>query len=682
MDAPPNRLIHETSPYLLQHAHNPVRWQPWDEEALAAARNEDKPILLSIGYSACHWCHVMAHESFEDAATAELMNERFVNIKVDREERPDLDKIYQTAHQLMNRRGGGWPLTVFLAPDDLAPFFAGTYFPRESRQGLADFKTVLDKVADYYAEHRGEIRAHAGALADTLARLRARPPAAGEEPDREIIDRAQRALLEHYDARHGGFGGAPKFPRTGALELLLKVDDPVAHDRALHTLASMADGGLFDQLGGGFCRYAVDAAWRIPHFEKMLYDNGALLRLYAIAARSTGSPRLREVATLTAEWLISVMQSDEGGYYASLDADSEGQEGKYYVWTMDELRVALTGEEYALAELRFGLDGEPNFEGRWHLNIAADVAELADRRNESPESVVAQLETIRQKLLQTRVERVPPARDEKTLTAWNGLAIRGMAAAGALLGEPRWLDSATRALDFVRERMWRDGHLCAVYKDGRARFNAYLDDYAFMAAACLEVLQARWRTADLEFARALCEAMLAHFEDREGGGFWFTSDDHEALLDRPKSFADESMAAGNGVAAQALVKLGHLLGDIRYLDAAARTFRAGAAALADYPDAMCSLLLALRDELDFPAQIILRGEPAVLTDWRARIEADFRHSQRGRRRVYAIPHNVGDLPGLLGVCKSRADGVAYFCKGTECSRPMESIDELLAEMTG
>ncbi|HET7569887.1 MAG TPA: thioredoxin domain-containing protein [Gammaproteobacteria bacterium] len=671
-----NRLGGETSPYLLQHARNPVAWQPWDEQALASARAEDKPILLSIGYSACHWCHVMAHESFEDAATAAVMNARFVNIKVDREERPDLDKVYQTAHQLLNRRGGGWPLTVFLAPDDLAPFFAGTYFPREPRHGLADFKTVLNQIADYYHAHRDEIRAHAAALTDTFARLKERHPAAGVEPDREIIDAALSALAQSHDARHGGFGPAPKFPRPSAIELLLGAGDVAMRDKALHTLAHMADGGLFDQVGGGFCRYSVDAAWTIPHFEKMLYDNGALLRLYALAAQQTGSARFREVAARTADWAIDVMQSEAGGYYSSLDADSEGHEGKYYVWDDDELRDLLDDDEYALAAARFGLDGAPKFEGHWHLNVAADTAMLAEQRQMSEEAIATQLETIRGKLLHTRAARTPPARDDKILTAWNGLMIRGLAAAGHLLDEPRWLDSAARALDFIRAELWRDGRLFATYQGGRGRFDGYLDDYAFVAAACLEMLQARWRNADLEFARALCEAMLAHFEDRDGGGFFFTADTHETPLDRPKSFVDESMAAGNGVAAQVLVRLGHLLGEVRYLDAAARALRTGAAALADYPDAMCSLLIALRDELDLPAQIILRGEPAVLAQWRRRIESTFDL----HRRVYAIPHDAGELPGLLGACEPLADGVAYFCKGTECSPPLTSVEAVLERL--
>ncbi|HET7675222.1 MAG TPA: thioredoxin domain-containing protein, partial [Gammaproteobacteria bacterium] len=432
MEAQPNQLIHETSPYLLQHAGNPVEWQPWGEAALARARAEDKPILVSIGYSACHWCHVMAHESFEDAETADLMNALFVNVKVDREERPDLDRVYQTAHQLLSRRAGGWPLTVFLAPDDLTPFFAGTYFPREPRHGLPDFKTVLTRIDEYYRTHRADIRGQAAALAEALASMH--PPAAAGEPDEEVLEKALQALAEQYDRRHGGFGGAPKFPRPSALQFLLETDDDAAREHAIFTLARMADGGLFDQIGGGFCRYSVDAAWQIPHFEKMLYDNGALLGLYAQAYRLTGNERFAEVARLTADWVIEAMQSEEGGYFSSYDADSEGEEGKYYLWDAGQLRTLLTPDEYALAEARFGLDGTPNFEGRWHLNVHKSLAELAKDFEEPPQTVAEKLESIRTKLLKARAQRVPPARDDKILTAWNGLMIRGMAQAGALLG--------------------------------------------------------------------------------------------------------------------------------------------------------------------------------------------------------------------------------------------------------
>lgn len=680
MEATTNRLIDETSPYLRQHAHNPVEWRPWGEPALSRARAEDKPILLSIGYSACHWCHVMAHESFEDADTAALMNERFVNIKVDREERPDLDKVYQIAHQLLTRRGGGWPLTVFLAPDDLAPFFAGTYFPREPRFGLPGFRQLLAQVADYFTRNRDALRDNGYQIVAALARLRPGRAGAGAEPDQATIDAAAARLRESFDSRHGGFGDAPKFPRPSALELLLtsapSTVESSSRGMALFSLRKMADSGLFDQVGGGFYRYAVDAEWQIPHFEKMLYDNGALLDLYARAYRLTGERRFEAVARQTADWAIAAMQSPEGGFYASFDADSEGGEGGYYVWGSDELREILSAEDYVLAEARFGLDRPPNFEGRRHLNVCVDVATLARDRGVSGEDVATRLASLRATLLQARARRPAPGRDDKILTAWNGLMISGMAAAARCLNEPRFLDSAVRALDFVRSRLWRDGRLFASHQGGRARFNGYLDDYAFIAAACLEMLQTRWRGADLQFARELAEAMLEHFEDRDGGGFWFTSDDHEALLDRPRTFADESMSAGNGVAAQVLVRLGHLLGEIRYLDAAARTLRAGTAAFADYPDAVCSLLVALRDELDLPPQIILRGEPAVLAAWRRTIEAE----AGPLWRLYAIPHDAGDLPGLLAACEPRAEGVAYLCRGTECSRPLTSAEAVLEEL--
>lgn len=670
-----NRLSNETSPYLLQHADNPVHWQPWDEQALAAAREDDKPILVSIGYSACHWCHVMAHESFEDPDTAAMLNERLINIKVDREERPDLDKVYQTAFQLLNRRGGGWPLTLFLSPATLTPFFAGTYFPHQPRHGMPDFKTVVRYVTEYFHGHRSEVETHALSLREAFAQLQASSQPTSH-PDGHLLAKATRTLAGQYDPANGGFGLAPKFPRPGALELLLDSPDSELVEYALHTLRCMGNGGLFDQIGGGFYRYSVDARWTIPHFEKMLYDNGALLRLYAHAARLTGDPRFMQITTLTADWLIESMQSGAGGFYSSFDADSAGGEGEYYLWSLEQLSSLLSADEYALAVARFGLHGKPNFAGRWHLNVHADVATLAARQKATPTAIMALLAAIQGRLLTARAQRLPPARDDKILAAWNGIAIRGLVTAGRCLDDSRWIDAACRALDFVQTRLWRHGRLCATYNDNRARFNGYLDDYAFMAMGCIELLRTRWRTSDLEFACALCDAMLAHFEDSDRGGFWFTADDHETLLDRPRAFADESMAAGNGMAAQVLISLGHLLGEVRYLDAGARTLTAAAGALGAAPDVMCSSLTALRDQLRAPPQLILRGNADALHAWRRQIEA---HTNT-RLWLYAIPDDSAALPGLLAECKADSGGVAYLCADRTCSAPLYSPDAVLAKV--
>ena len=681
----PNRLAEETSPYLLQHADNPVDWYPWGEEALAAARAADRPILLSIGYSACHWCHVMAHESFADPETARLMNALFVNIKVDREERPDLDRIYQTAHQLLAHRPGGWPLTVFLTPDDLTPFFAGTYFPPAPRHGLPAFRQVLQQVADFYRAHRAELARQNAAVREALARAVAGPAPAGR-PDEALLAAARRALAEAFDARHGGFGAAPKFPHPGDIDLLLRLwcasrrrgaPDRQALHMAVFTLEQMARGGLCDQLGGGFFRYSTDARWDIPHFEKMLYDNGLLLGLYAQAHAATGRGLFARVARATAEWAMTEMQTPDGGYYASLDADSAGGEGDYYLWTPDQARALLTPEEYALLARHYGLDGPPNFEGRWHLRVRVPLDELARADGPGLPALGRTLDQARRRLLAARAERPRPARDEKVLTAWNALMIRGMALAARHLDEPRYAESATRAVDFIRARLWRNGRLLAVWKDGRARFPAYLDDHAFLLHALLELLQLRWRDADLAFARDLAELLLARFQDTAAGGFFFTADDHETLPQRPKPWADESLPAGNAVAALALARLGHLLGEPRYLTAAERTVQAAAGALAEHPLAHGSLLAALAEQLEPPRLLVLRGTDAAAVDaW-----------QRAALRPYApdqlsfAPPVEAALPPALASKAPQGPVCAYPCQGSTCAPPVTEragFDALLA----
>ena len=576
-EQPLNRLAAETSPYLLQHADNPVDWYPWGEEALERAAREGKPILLSVGYSACHWCHVMAHESFEDPDTAELMNRLFVNVKVDREERPDLDKIYQSAQHLLTRRSGGWPLTMFLDHEDRIPFFGGTYFPKTARFGLPSFQDILRRVSHFYAERRGELREQSQALIEALRSLE--PEAEGNEivTPRPLED-ARTLLARSFDAEHGGFGAAPKFPHPTNIEALMRIfaasrsgprRDDFALSMATHTLRKMCLGGIYDHLGGGFCRYSVDEQWMIPHFEKMLYDNGPLLVLSAQAWQATGEDLFRKVATETGEWVMREMQSPEGGYYSSLDADSEGEEGKFYVWEPEEVRDLLREEDYPVFAARFGLDRPPNFEGRhWHLHVFTELEELARRFDSRVPEIEKVLDRTRSTLLPIRSERVWPGRDDKVLTSWNALMIKGMAVAGAMLSEPRFVQSAVRALDFLRENLWRDGRLRATYKDGRARFSAYLDDHAFLIDAILALLQEEWRRTHLDFAIDLAEVLLRHFEDPESGGFFFTADDHEVLIHRSKPFADDALPAGNGIAAHALGRLGHLLGESRYLDAA------------------------------------------------------------------------------------------------------------------
>jgi hypothetical protein len=667
-----NRLAQETSPYLRQHADNPVDWYPWGDEAIEVARRLDRPILLSIGYSACHWCHVMAHESFEDEATAAVMNRLFVNVKVDREERPDLDKVYQIAHQVLTQRGGGWPLTMFLAPDDLTPFFGGTYFPREPRYGMPAFTGLLERVAAFYRDERASVTSQNAALRDVFREIA--PPAAPEglAVSRDPLARAHRQLAASFDPRFGGFGQAPKFPHAASIEFLLRERDEAEARRMAHlTLRRMAEGGIFDQLGGGFCRYSVDPFWMIPHFEKMLYDNGALLGLCAEAAVATGDDLLREAAMATARWAVHEMRAPGGAFYAALDADSEGHEGRFYVWQRDEVERLLEPDEFRVLARRFGLDREPNFEGAWHLHAFVALEEVAREAALPQERVRELLGSARAKLFAERSKRVRPGLDDKILTAWNGLMIRGLANAGRLLDDPALTDAALAALDFLHREAWHDGVLHAAWKDGVARFPAYLDDHAFLLDGLLEALQARFRVQDLEFACRLADALLERFADREQGGFWFTAAGEDPPLARPKGFADEAMASGNGVAARALARLGWLTGEQRYLDAAEATVRAGFASLARAPDAHAAMLIALDEYLEPVEILVVRGRGAELAAWQAALAR--RYSPR--RMVLAIPSDAAGLPDALAAKRPREATVAYVCRGAVCSAPIERLDD-------
>ncbi len=679
-----NRLIDETSPYLLQHARNPVDWYPWGDQALSKAQAEARPILVSIGYSACHWCHVMEHESFEDEQVAQYMNQHYVCIKVDREERPDLDKIYQTAHQLLTQRPGGWPLNVVISPFDHVPFFAGTYFPKQPRHGMPGFVEVLERITDYYQNHKDRLGEHGEAFKNAFAQIEADSKSRGSiDPD--VLDRAFEQLTSQYDPVHGGFGAAPKFPHPTNLEVCLRHwaryrDKRSPDSKGLlivrHTLQSMAEGGLYDQLGGGFCRYSVDDRWMIPHFEKMLYDNAQLLPLFADAWLASGDASFRDVAVATGSWVLRDMQSSEGGYYSTLDADSEGVEGKFYAWTTDELKDQLTEDEWSVAEIRFGLRGLPNFEGKWHLNVSTPLDVVAQRCGIDHERTKALLDSGREKLLQLRNQRQWPGRDEKVLTAWNGLMIAGMAHAGRILERDDFVRSAEQAFDFVRHTLWRKERLQATTKDGKTHLNAYLDDYVFMVHAALELVQARWRDGDLEFAIALTDIILQHFVDDRYGGFYFTSDDHEKLLYRHKPTQDDAMPSGNGVAALVLSRLGHVLGEPKYLRAAEKTLSALSASLKNYPSAHGALLLAAEEYLYPPEIVILRGEKSALKD----ATRMYQQGYAPRRIVVTIPSSASSLPGILKERAIRAPMTAYVCSGHQCSDPIVSLQELRSHL--
>ncbi len=660
----PNRLANETSPYLLQHADNSVDWFPWGEEALTLAKGLDKPILLSIGYSACHWCHVMAHESFENPETAALMNAHFINIKVDREERPDIDQIYQSAHSLMSRRSGGWPLTMFLTPDQV-PFYGGTYFPPAPRYNLPGFADLLLQVNAAYRERKADIELQSGPLLQALNQpTKAVIPSA---LDKGMVDEGVRQLKAAFDPQHGGFGGAPKFPNVPDWVLLMRVaagGDVKARQMLETTLGRMACGGIYDQLAGGFCRYSVDERWEIPHFEKMLYDNGQLLGLYSHAWQLSGNPQFQRIVEETISWLLRDMRTPQGAFYAALDADSEGEEGKYYVWRREEIQAAFVPEDYQAVAAQFGLNLLPNFEEEaWHLTLTG------------PEDNMAGLRTARHVLLELRNKRVPPGLDDKILAAWNGLLITGLAKAARVFGREDWVRATQQAVDFIRTQMVVEGRLQATYKNGAARLNAYLDDHAFVLEGLLELMQVDFRKQDLDFAIELAEALLTRFEDTEQGAFHFTSHDHETLIQRPKSPYDNAIPSGNGIAALALLRLGHLLGETRYLDCASRALTTLGGAMRTNPAACPSLLCALQEWLRPTTIVVLRGVTTELLRWQRILNQQF----RPECLVLAIPDGV--TTGYATLDKPIQNNVnAWVCRGVECLPVISRLDDLVAEL--
>ncbi|MGH8715700.1 MAG: thioredoxin domain-containing protein [Burkholderiales bacterium] len=685
----PNHLASETSPYLLQHADNPVDWYPWGEEALKISSEQNKPILLSIGYSACHWCHVMAHESFEDEEVAAIMNRHFINIKVDREERPDLDQIYQAAHYMLTQRSGGWPLTMILTPEQ-KPFFGGTYFPKQPRYNLPGFGDLLKRIAAFYHEHRDEIEQQNKSL---LAALEHTLPEKSQQTlSTEPLQRLLAQLQNSFDPLHGGFGDAPKFPHPAEIDFCLRRFAATRDSSALHiacfTLEKMAKGGIYDQLGGGFCRYSVDQYWMIPHFEKMLYDNGPLLRLYADAWLASGNPLFKTVAEETAGWVMREMQSPEGGYYSTLDADSEHEEGKFYTWKREEAALLLDTQEYAVVAPYYGLDRAPNFEGElWHLNVYKSLDEIASALSIPQKEALQQLASARSKLFAAREKRVHPGRDEKILTSWNALMIKGMAHAARIFGNQEWLFSAQQASDFIRNSLWKKRRLLATYKGadatsqhpgisakggaGKAHLNAYLDDYAFMLDALLELLQAEFRKNDLDFAKELTQVMLEQFQDRQLGGFFFTSHDHEKLIHRPKPGHDNATPSGNGITASALLRLGHILGEHEYLEAAERALILFYPELSGRLGGYTSMMMALEEFLSPPQIIILRGEKNALTRWQRELQGDF----LPHTLVLALRENLEGLPQSLDR-KASGPVNAWVCQGIKCLPPINDLQQL------
>ncbi|MBA2449760.1 MAG: thioredoxin domain-containing protein, partial [Chloroflexi bacterium] len=602
-----NRLAQETSPYLLQHADNPVDWYPWGEEALTRAQAEDRPMLLSIGYSACHWCHVMEHESFENPAIARLMNEHFVCIKVDREERPDLDSIYMSAVQALTGHGG-WPMTVFLTPDG-APFYGGTYFPPEDRGQMPGFPRVLLGIADAYRTRRDDV----GKSAEQLrAMLQHRiSPAVAEQLEPALLDRAARALVPQFDMREGGLGGAPKFPQPMALEFLLRANyrdgSPEALAAVELTLTKMAEGGIYDQLGGGFHRYSVDAVWLVPHFEKMLYDNALLVRVYLQAYQVTRRPLYRRVVEETLEYVRREMTDPLGGFYSTQDADSEGEEGKFFVWTRAEVDGILGPDDAPLFCDYFDITERGNFEHRNILRVTSTAEAVAARHGLPPEQVRSRLERGRQALFAAREGRVKPARDDKVLTAWNGLMLRAFAEAAVALDRVDYREVAVTNAEFVTQNLRSDGKLLRTWKDGRAKLNGYLEDYACYADGLVSLYEATFDPRWLAEARTIADVLLEQFEDEAQGGFFDTGKDHERLVSRPKDVFDNATPSGNSVAAEGLLRLALLTGDERYRAAAERVLRLLGGVATEHPAAFGRLLCGLDFYLGSPKEIAVIG---------------------------------------------------------------------------
>jgi uncharacterized protein YyaL (SSP411 family) len=664
-----NRLAHETSPYLLQHAHNPVDWFPWGDEAFAHARRDDKPILLSIGYSACHWCHVMERESFEDPEIAETMNRLFVNVKVDREERPDVDAIYMAAVQALTGHGG-WPMTMFLTPDG-SPFYGGTYFPPDDRHGMPAFPRVLQAVADAYRHRRSDVEQGAKQLRGIydIARQALRPSGTLDLP---LFDAAYRNLAQQYDPRHGGFGGAPKFPQTMALDFLLRYWRRTGTAHALEMAATsyraMAHGGIYDQIGGGFARYAVDDRWLVPHFEKMLYDNALLLRLGAHLWQATQDPEVRRVVEETVAWVGREMTSSSGGFYASLDADSEGEEGRFYVWSEDELHETLGSERAERAIAYYGVTKSGNFEGRNILHVRADAAVVAAREGIPVEQLQEELTSIRETLYEVRATRVWPGRDEKILAGWNALMLRALAEVARVMDHQQARELAIANGEFLFHELARGDRTFRVHKDGITRINGMLEDHAALGLAALGLYELTLEPVWMRRAVALAHSAVEWFWDDETNAFFDTAQDHETLITRPREITDNAIPSGNSLAVELLLRVAELTADADLRRRAVFILETLAEPMAQHALAFGHLLGA--------AELAAFGaiEVAIVGDTEA---ADFQALAHEIARHY-LPTLVlaggtaedGDPALLSGRTARNGQATAYVCRGYACDEPV------------
>ena len=687
-DRPANRLAGETSPYLLQHAHNPVDWYPWGPETLARARAEDKPIFLSIGYSACHWCHVMEHESFEDPEIAALMNNYFVNIKVDREERPDLDQIYMAAVQAFNDGQGGWPMSVFLTPD-LNPFYGGTYYPPTDSRGMPGFPRVLREVHRAWVERRGEVDQVAGRMTEHLRATGQALPSDGAL-NAALLDQATRALGRAFDPTHGGFGSAPKFPHPMDLKVLLRQHARTGDAHALHmvrhTLDKMARGGIYDHLGGGFARYSTDERWLVPHFEKMLYDNALLASVYVEAYQATRDPAFARVARETMDYVLGRMTDPEGGFYSTEDADSEGVEGKYYVWTLAEISEVLGPDRARTFAYVYDVTEMGNWEHKNILNLPKTIAQTSKLLGRPEDELREELDEDRARLLAVRDRRVPPGKDTKVLTSWNGLMIAALAEGGRVLKDARHLEAARRAAAFLLDRMRAgDGRLLHTYKDGQAKLNAYLDDYADLIDGLTRLYETtgepRWMTSALELAGV----MIAEFADAEHGGFFYTGKSHEALIARQRDFMDNATPSGNAMAATALLRLGALTGRDDLAEAGRKTLEAVQVLMERAPMAAGQSLVALDFLLAAPRELaIIAGDDP--DEFRAAIEAVYSRFLPHKVVAPATAEQASSLAATVPLLADRParDGrtTTYICERFACREPIVGVEALDAALGG
>ncbi|HEX3560271.1 MAG TPA: thioredoxin domain-containing protein [Pyrinomonadaceae bacterium] len=680
-----NHLINETSPYLLQHAHNPVEWYAWGEEALEKAKRENKPLLLSIGYSACHWCHVMERESFEDEGIARLMNENFVCIKVDREERPDLDQIYMNAVQLMTRQGG-WPLTVFLTPD-LVPFYGGTYFPPADRHQMPGFPRILTAVAEAFRTRPEEIRQSAWEILSELRRM-GLVQQSSETINPQLLDSAYDGLARNYDPRHGGFGSAPKFPSSMSLEFLLRTfkrtGDRRALEMATHTCRRMAEGGLYDQLGGGFHRYSTDARWLVPHFEKMLYDNALLSRLYLHAYQATGEGAFRRVVEETLDYVAREMTDGSGAFYSTQDADSEGVEGKFFVWGKEEVEKLLGGDDARLFGAYYGVTEGGNFEEKNILNVARPAAEVARELNVPREKLTEAVERGRRILFEARETRIKPARDEKVIAAWNGLMLESFAEAAAALEREDYREIAERNAQFINESLLADGLLLHVFKDGRAKHAGFLDDYAYVINGLVTLFETTGILGRLEAALRLTDKMIEEFWDEEEGGFFYNGRSGERLIVRQKDYFDNATPSGNSVAAESLLRLSALTGNEDYKRKAVNVLRLVRDPVERYPSAFGYALGAFDFYLSTPKEVALVS-PRGIPD--ARPLAREIWSRYLPNKIVAQASEGDDRASeLLPLLRERqaieGRATAYVCENYTCRQPVSTPPELAAQLSG